>query len=56
MSNCKKAAHRKNRDVAEATTRATKIREYERICRKQPNNHVAFNVLNQLLHDSGIAV
>jgi hypothetical protein len=53
---CNKKSSNKNREVAEATTRANKIRKYTRICKQHPNNHVAFNTLNQLLHDSGIAV
>jgi hypothetical protein len=53
---CNKKSTKKNRDVGEMTTRANKIRKYTRICKQHPNNPVAFNTLNQLLHDSGIAV
>ena len=52
--NCKKASHRKDRNGAEATTRANKIRKCEAIMRRQPNNHVVANQLAQLRYDSGV--
>lgn len=53
MAKCKKASHRKNRSVAEATTRANKIRKFETIVHKNPNDHCALNTLTQLKHDAG---
>ena len=50
---CNKKQDKKNRDVAEMTTRANKIRKFTRICKNNPNDHCARNTLNQLLHDSG---
>ena len=51
---CKKSSHRKNRDVAEATTRANKIRKAEKLLRNCPHNIAVKNQLNQLYHDSGL--
>ncbi len=51
---CKKSSNRKDRNLAEATTRANKIRKCETILRNHPNNHVVANQLAQLRHDSGV--
>ena len=50
---CNKKQSKKNRDVAEMTTRTNKIRKFMRICKQNPNDHSARNHLNQLLHDAG---
>ena len=50
---CNKKRSSKNREVAEMTTRANKIRKFTRICKQNPNDHSARNTLNQLLHDAG---
>jgi len=52
--NCKKASHRKDRNVAEATTRANKIRKFRKIVKNNPADHCAVNTLAQLLHDAGV--
>jgi len=53
--NCKKASHRKDRGIAEATTRANKIRKAEKLLRECPTNIAVKNQLNQLYYDSGSA-
>ena len=53
--NCKKASHTKDRSIAEATTRANKIRKAEKLLRECPHNIAVKNQLNQLYHDSGLA-
>jgi len=50
---CKKNQSRKVLDLAVANTRRNKIAKFTRICKKNPNDHAAFNTLNQLLHDAG---
>lgn len=52
--NCKKASHTKDRSIAEATTRANKIRKFEKIVRNNPNDFNAKNTLAQLRHDAGV--
>lgn len=53
-SKCKKSTGiRKDRSVAEATTRANKIRKFQKIVRNNPNDFNAQNTLAQLLHDAG---
>jgi hypothetical protein len=52
--NCKKASHRKDRNIAEATTRANKIRKCESILRKCPHNIAVINQLAQLRYDAGV--
>lgn len=54
MSGCKKKSTTKDRNVAEMTTRKNKIRKFERIVRKNPNDHCAANTLGQLRYDAGI--
>jgi len=51
--NCNKKQSSKFLDIAQATTRCNKIKKFTRICKKNPNDHAAFNTLNQLLHDAG---
>ena len=48
---CKKASHRKDINVARATTLKNKVAKFERIVRKNPNDHCARNTLNQLRYD-----
>jgi len=50
---CKKNQSRKVLDLAVANTRRNKIRKFQTIVRKNPNDHAALNTLNQLLHDAG---
>jgi len=50
---CKKNRSSKNLDMAIANTRRNKIRKFQSIVRKNPNDHSALNTLNQLLHDAG---
>lgn len=52
--NCKKASHKKDRSVAEATTRANKIRKFRKIVKNNPNDFNAKNTLAQLLYDAGV--
>ena len=52
-SGCRKKQTTKNLDVAQATTRANKIRKFTRIVKNNPNDHCAVNTLAQLIHDSG---
>jgi len=55
QTKCKKSnGVRKDRNVAEATTRANKIRKFSKIVRDNPNDFNARNTLAQLKHDAGI--
>ena len=54
--NCKKASHRKDRAVAEATTRANKIRKFRRIVKNNPNDFNALETLRQLCYEAGVKV
>ena len=54
--NCKKASHRKDRSVAEATTRANKIRKFRRIVKNNPNDFNALETLRQLCYEAGVQV
>jgi len=54
--NCKKASHRKDRGVAEATTRANKIRKFRRIVKNNPRDFNALETLRQLCYDAGVEV
>ena len=51
---CNKKQSKKNREIAEMTTRRNKIRKFEKIVRNNPNDHCAINTLAQLYHDSGV--
>jgi hypothetical protein len=54
-SKCKKSKGiKKDRNIAEMTTRKNKIRKFEKIVRNNPNDHCAINTLAQLYHDSGV--
>lgn len=50
---CSKKRTKKNRDIAELTTRNNRIRKFQRIVKNNPNDHCAINTLGQLLHDAG---
>ena len=51
---CNKKQSSKNLEVAKSTTRKNKIRKFETIVRKNPNDHCAKNTLAQLKYDAGI--
>ena len=49
--NCKKASHRKDLATAQANTLRNKIRKFERITRRNPNDHCAKSTLAQLRYN-----
>lgn len=51
---CNKKSTTKDRSVAEATTRANKLRKFRKIVRANPNDHCARNTLKQLMADAGL--